>query len=80
MSTEGGKSDIVFNSPTSRWVGARGKSSCPFLVMGIEWNLIFFSKANYTVNVRVTSDQGPVFHICAEFEMKPKYEDVLELR
>ena len=38
-----------------------------------------FPQANYTIDVRVTSDLGPVFHICAAFEMKPKYGDVVEL-
>lgn len=41
MSAEGGESDVVFNSPASRWMGTSGKSSSPFLVMAGEWNLIF---------------------------------------
>ena len=52
MSTEDRESDVVFNSPASRWVGARGKSSCPLLVMGREWNLILFKGQLYGQRTR----------------------------
>ncbi|KAK0512196.1 hypothetical protein JMJ35_005324 [Cladonia borealis] len=68
--------DVVQND-TSQCPPREGKatlSSTALLLGG------WVPEANYTVDVRVTSDQGPVFHICADFEMKPKYEDGVELR
>ena len=52
MSTEGGESDVVFNSPASRWVGAGGKSACAFTGMGRVWNLMLFKGQLYGQRTR----------------------------